>query len=126
MDVDVAIVWRIGRPVPGIRLVSGHLEDIVAVRIIGELDCANAVEAFDAVRELIAAASATIVELDSLSFIDASGLRQLDMLQRTDRNVRVVAAQPTPAGRLLAMPEIWTNQVFATFDEAMADAQSTR
>jgi anti-sigma B factor antagonist len=84
---DVSLEW----------VTFGDLRGADLVRLVGEIDMANAPAIGRAVTAQIAAAKAVLVDLTAVSFLDSAGVRLLDEL------VGALGAQGIPI-RLVAGP----------------------
>ena len=81
-------------------------EDAIEITVSGELDMANADSFSHALKQAIdGQASAIVVDLSRLSFMDSAGLRPLVAAARGSHDLRVRKPQGEPA-RLLQLTEM--------------------
>ena len=103
-DIASVFVWR-----------RSH---VVVVAITGEIDLSNARELEAAIAADLGDATAVVIDLGGLEFIDAAGIHLLQRLRARGLQLAVVVGEDSPPRRVLQLAG--EQQLYATEDDALA------
>lgn len=110
-----------------VRIVERGSDDVVVVRLTGELDISSAESAGERITEAVpSSARGLVIDMSELEFIDSSGVSVLFALARRVANrrqeLRVVAPEGKPVARVLGIVEFdRAAPVHADVDSAVAE-----
>jgi anti-anti-sigma factor len=91
---------------------------VVVVAITGEIDLSNARELETAIAADIGDATALVIDLGGLTFIDAAGVHLLHRIADRVRHFALVIGDDTPPRRVLELTG--ERRLYATEEEALA------
>ena len=110
-----------------VRIVERGSDDVVVVRLTGELDISSAESARERITEAVpSSARGLVIDMSELEFIDSSGVAVLFALARRvasrRQELRVVAPEGKPVARVLGIVEFdRAAPVHADLDSAVAE-----
>jgi anti-sigma B factor antagonist len=110
-----------------VKIVEGAGDDVVVVRLTGELDISGAEPAGQRITDAVpSSARGLVIDMSQLDFIDSSGVSMLFALARRVANrrqeLRVVAPEGKPVARVLGIVEFdRAAPVHPDLDSALAE-----